>query len=142
MAKLRNPKGKYMSSQYPWIKKELNAIRESTGKNPTKKQQARTKRHIKQFEKQGWSDRDTWNLDVEFIYFIVPRLERFIEVTNGYPGGRSGMTEQKWNKTLNQMLEGFKICRDDGWIGMCPNQSKKVADAYRLFGEWAQHLWW
>jgi hypothetical protein len=128
---------------YAWIDKELKFISESAGEKPTKKFQARTKRFTKQYEKQGWSDMDTWSIDARFAEWIVPRLRRFMELNNGYPGGSTGMTEKKWDKTLKEMLEGFEvIIREDYYDSSACKDQAKALRALKLFGEWAPHLWW
>lgn len=129
---------------YKWIDKQLEYINESMGekltnKKPTKKLQARTKRFTKQYEKQGWCDMDTWNLDARFAEWIVPRLRRFIELHNGYPGD---LTEQKWKDILAEMLEGFEFMASEDWYGCDKKKHDKALKALKLFGEWAPHLWW
>lgn len=132
---------------YKWVDKELKFINDLTKdatplrKKPSKKILARTKRYVKQYEKQGWSDMDTWNMDVRFAEWIVPRLRRFIELHNGFPGG--DMTEKQWDKTLKEMLEGFEFMTTDDWYGSDEvEKQEKAARALKLFGEWAPHLWW
>ncbi len=127
---------------YKWIEKELKFINDITGKQ--KKNLARAKRFTKQYEKQGWSDMDTWNLDFRFAEWIVPRLRRFIELNNGFPGGNDdGMTEKKWLATLKEMLEGFEFMASDDYYGSCDKKKHAKADkALELFGRWARHLWW
>lgn len=45
--------------------------------------------------------------------FLVPRLKAFKECTNGFP---SRLTEKKWNKILDEMIEGFELhCTKDEW---------------------------
>jgi len=127
--------------KYKWIEKELAIINEKPYK-PTKKLEARRKRHVKQYEQQGWCDRDTWCLDQKFAQWIAPRLKRFIEVNNGFP---HGMTEKTWNDTLNQMLEGFEFMASDdyySWDEKHKKYQEKATLAMKLFGEWGQHLWW
>jgi hypothetical protein len=134
MTKKKNTKN------YKWVDEELKYIKESEGKDPSTDLQARTKRFVKQYEKQGWSDMDTWNLDSRFAEWIVPRLRRFIELHNGYPGG---LTEKKWKEMLDEMLEGFEFMASEDWYGSCEiKKQEKAAKALKLFGEWAPHLWW
>lgn len=128
---------------YPWIEKELKFIADSAGKDPAKKFQARTKRFTKQYEKQGWCDMETWNIDARFAEWIIPRLRRFIALNNGYPGGSTGMTEKKWAGTLHDMLEGFECMTcDDYYNNKDTKTYVKAMKALKLFGEWAPHLWW
>ena len=52
----------------------------------------------KQREENGFDDTETWHLDKTLALFLIPRLERFIQVNNGYPGGE---TEKTFNEKLN-----------------------------------------
>jgi len=130
------------NKSYKWIEPQLKYINESVGPKPTKKLLARAKRFTKQYEKQGWCDMETWNLDFRFAEWIVPRLRRFIELNNGFPG-HSGMTEKKWDATLKEMLEGFEFMASDDYYGCSDKKKHAKADkALELFGKWARHLWW
>jgi hypothetical protein len=53
----------------------------------------------------GFDDTETWHLDKTLALFLIPRLERFIQVNNGYPGGE---TEESFNEKLNFILKSFK----------------------------------
>ena len=59
----------------------------------------------KQREENGFDDTETWHLDKTLALFLIPRLERFIQVNNGYPGGE---TEESFNEKLNFILKSFK----------------------------------
>jgi hypothetical protein len=125
---------------YKWVEEDLKYIRDTEGKDP-----ARTKRFIKQYEARGWCDIETWSLDHSFAVWMVPRLQRFIELTNGYPGDVEGMTNAKWHRILKEMLEGFKFMLTDDWYAPTKRTAKKHAKALKalkLFGEWARYLWW
>ena len=62
-------------------------------------------KYKKQRDERGFDDTETWHLDKTLALFLIPRLERFIQVNNGYPGGE---TEESFNEKLNFILKSFK----------------------------------
>lgn len=99
----------------------------------------RAKRFEKQREDRGWDDSETWSLDIAFAKWIVPRLERFREITIGHP---MGTTEEKWDKVIGDMVDGFKIMIEDDCIPESKKRLKKVTKAIHLFHEHFFSLWW
>ena len=87
----------------------------------------------------GWDDSDTWSLDLTAAKWFAPRLRRFKELNNGFP---HGLTEEKWDATLDQMIEFCEWyvehscdCYDeDEWKA----QEKKGVLIYTHFRD----LWW
>lgn len=96
-------------------------------------------RHLSQRESTGFDDSETWNLDIAFARFIVPRLKRFKKLNNGYPGT---LTSRSWNKIIQKMIDGFTAMQIHYGILTPDDESKKIAEALKLFSEWATHLWW
>ncbi len=85
----------------------------------------------------GWDDRDTWSLDVSIAQFILPRLKRLREISNGYP---EELTEESWDMILDQMIESFEIVCDDEWY-MFPD-IEKFQKGFKLFTKYYCNLWW
>ena len=56
---------------------------------------AKLEHYKKQREEQGFDDTETWHLDKTVALFLLPRLKRYIQVNNGFPGG---MTEESFNE--------------------------------------------
>ena len=50
----------------------------------------------------GWDDRETWDLEYEFLKWIFPRLKRFAKISIAYP---PRFTEEEWDNFLNQLLK-------------------------------------
>ena len=63
--------------------------------------------------------KETWNLDVTFARYIIPRLKKFKELSNGYPGDEEMDTPEKWDDALDKMIQAFEyvIDYDSYWIG-------------------------
>lgn len=104
----------------------------------------RIKRSIRFFFQRifrGWTDEDTWSLDMTISSFIVPRLKRFKEKTNGYPGN---FTEKTWNEALDKMIFAFERCskrfeKEQEWD---QELLDKVNEGLKLFSENFHELWW
>ncbi len=89
----------------------------------------------------GWSDDDTWNLDIPIAKFVLPRLRRFKEINNGYP---SGMTEEEWDEKIDLMAEAFDLLIKtyDGDVDETVYTDEKIDVGLKLFGENLRGLWW
>lgn len=97
--------------------------------------------HWEQRRVRGWDDSEVWSLDNTFAKFIYPRLIKLKEVTNGYP---ADLTEKKWDKILDKMVEGFKIMADDEsyYELTVGKKDKKITEALNLFSKHCRDLWW
>lgn len=49
--------------------------------------------------------KETWSLDITFAKYIVPRLKKFKELNNGYPGMDEVDTPGKWDEAKGNRLE-------------------------------------
>jgi len=54
----------------------------------------------------GFSDSDTYSLDVTITKFVLPRLKRFKELHCGFP---NGFTMETWDETIDKMINAFEI---------------------------------
>lgn len=123
---------------YKWTEKQLKEIKELRG---TKKRRTRL---TKQYERQGWSDMETWNLDQRFAIWLLPRLIRFYELTNGYPVRYKSMAQ--WKKELRKMIKAIEwMASEDYYVWGGKKQDKKnteLNEALKFFGENCRDLWW
>lgn len=93
----------------------------------------------------GFDDSETWNLDITIASFIVPRLKAFKECENGFP---SRLTENKWDKILDEMIEGFELAiKKDEWeyeedLNTRNEKLTKVNKALKHFSKYFHDLWW
>lgn len=62
--------------------------------------------------------KETWSLDITFAKYIIPRLKKFKELNNGYPGDEEMDTPEKWDDALDKMIQAFEyvINLDEYWI--------------------------
>lgn len=74
----------------------------------------------KWLKKQGLyvNPKETWSLDVNLAEYIIPRLKKFKELNNGYPGIGEMNTPEKWDEALDKMIQAFEyvIDLDEYWI--------------------------
>ena len=82
-------------------KKQLNnySIAHTIKDNP------RQKVWRKQRKKRGFDDTEVWNLHYTMYQFMIPRLERFRDITISLP---SAETVESYNEKLNFIIDSFK----------------------------------
>ena len=104
--------------------------------------------YVKQLKKHGFSDTETWSLDSVVCQFILPRLKRFREISNGFPGG-DDMTSEKWDAIVDQMIFSFMWSlhnEDDKYRDL--SEAERLANwgkydiGINQFAKWFRHLWW
>jgi len=97
----------------------------------------------KQREENGFDDTETWHLDKTLALFLIPRLERFIQVNNGYPGGE---TEESFNEKLNFILKSFKeYYNGENYEVSLELEKERLINANKavaILGEIWFDLWW
>lgn len=132
-------------------KKKQKLLSEWSCKSPLyiKKSDKRYARCLKQLKTRGFSDTETWALDSVIAKFILPRLIRFKEITNAYPGGE--MTEEKWDAALDDMIFAFQwvILVNDNEVDYFKLSKKEESDnqkrherGMKLFAEYFMNLGW
>lgn len=85
--------------------------------------------------------RDTWNLDYAIAKFVLPRLKRFKDVTNGYPVTLSCIEE--WYEVLDRMIVAFEIIVKGGAGFFYSKDEKKIInEGLDLFRKYYFELWW
>ena len=84
--------------------------------------------------------RDTWNLDWAIAKFTLPRLIRFKEVTNGYPGHLESM--EQWYEILDKIIAAFTIIVKDNDFFYNKDDQIIVDEGLDLFRKYYFDLWW
>jgi hypothetical protein len=91
----------------------------------------------------GWSDDETWNLDLSLAKLIYPRLVRFKELNNAF---HPDYTEETWDEALDLMIESMRFhCSGDRWDydnSMSNEDWENIKKGDELFGKHFQDLWW
>lgn len=110
------------------------------------KKDKRYSRQKQQIKDKGFSDSETWALDDVICEFILPRLIRFKELNNGYPGG---LSSEKWDVILDQMIFAFdwSLNHDDKKYDDLDEKTKnenwsKYEVGINQFSKYFRELWW
>jgi hypothetical protein len=94
-----------------------------------------------QYSQYGFDDTCTWNLDLSIVKFILPRLKRFREVSNGYPARLNSMAE--YHEVLDKIIKSFTIMDKQNQYLVAEEESdKEVKEGLHLFVEYLSDLWW
>ena len=90
----------------------------------------------KQRKEFGFDDSETWCLMASIAHYTIPRLERYVEITDG-------MFENNSTKECNQLLEALKLLvRDDSFCMFDDDEKKVVEKGLKQFHKIFQGLWW
>ena len=104
---------------------------------------------------------DTWNMDNTLALIIHPMLVQLKKTTHGYP---SNLTEERWNKLLDEMIWAFEqknvdwedqyygplvdnpngvMGQDFEWVDLDGLQKhrERMTQGFRLFGRYFENLW-
>ena len=100
-------------------------------------------KYKQQRESQGFDDTETWHLDRTLALFLIPRLERFIQVNNGFP---TSETEESYDEKLNFILNSFKEYyyneNEEVSLEIEKERLSNAKKAAVLLGELWFDLWW
>ena len=66
-------------------------------------------KYAKQRAKNGFCDKDTWELSDYWLEVMIESLKRFRELNNAYPGD---MTIEEWDAYLNEIIMHLTIAHD------------------------------
>jgi len=117
------------------------------------------KKRSEEFKKQrisrGFDDSETWCLDQVIASFVLPRLKRFKEINCAIPcnvaHSEESMTEELWDKILDQIIEAFELIKKDEWskqevfeLARKENEEKfnKIDRGLHLFADYFMQLNW
>lgn len=93
----------------------------------------------------GYSDDETWCLSLELAKFMIPRLELYKDMCQGYPGNLN--SKEEWNKILDELIWYFKTIENNCYdVSAQHNMSQKDINRYnragKLFRNYIMALWW
>lgn len=90
--------------------------------------------------KDGFVPAEFWNLDHTLAMFIYSHLCYFRDNCNvGIP---SGFTKESWDKTLDDMIRGFKLLLTTDEYKRTKTQNKHIKYGLRLFVKYMGALWY
>ena len=101
------------------------------------KDSKRKKKHKKQFDKYGFDDTVTWNLDCCIAQFIYPRLKRYYKLSDNIVDIDA---IEGFREAIEDMLVGFKILAEHE--GITTKKYKQVHKAFEQLAKYHNHLWW
>lgn len=91
----------------------------------------------------NFDNKETANLDYTLAVFLIPRLEKFIELKNGYPDGE---TQESYDEKLNFVLKSLKeyYLEDDNKTSLVEQIAKieNAKKAIKILSELWFNLWW
>jgi glycyl-tRNA synthetase alpha subunit len=122
---------KYKLKDFKAWKEQLKEVEDVNVNNKKRK-----KLHLKQLKKQGWTDSDTWSLDITFAQFIIPRLKRYKTVYK-----KTCIPDKDKLKDIDIMIEGFSFVISCDHL-YNKSACKKVEDALDAFKRSFFSLWW
>ena len=104
----------------------------------TDKKDKREKELIKQRIERGFDDSETWSLRDTIANFIIPRLERYIEITDV----KLKQTD-KDKKNIKTFLNAMKlVARENGALVLNKKESKILHKGLKKFHKIFLGLWW
>ena len=121
----------------------INNIFFSIADDIYEKDDAKKEKYRQQRFERGFDDTETWHLDRTMSLFIIPRLERFMEVNNGIANGE---TEESYYEKMNFIVKSLKRYYsneyDDGSIAERTSIYNDARIAINHLCELWFHLWW
>lgn len=98
----------------------------------------REKAYCVQRMKYGFDDSETWSLSDTIANFIIPRLERFIEIDKEVTKQNPALSKRR-----RQFLKAMKLCaRDRGSLNFTEKELEQVQRGLEAFPDIFMSLWW
>lgn len=94
----------------------------------------------------GFCESELWNLDCTIAEFILPRLIKFKETTDGSPSGEAMKLDpdqnevDEWNNILDKMILAFYHLAGDGPF-LEEQEAVEVKEGLELFAKYFRALW-
>lgn len=102
----------------------------------TNKNDEREKDFSIQRKKYGFDDSETWCLMSTMARFTIPRLKRYMEITDK-------MYINEHEKECKQLLKSLKLLvRDDSACSFNEKEKRKVKKGLKSFHKVFESLWW
>jgi len=102
----------------------------------------REKIYKKQRKERGFDDSELWSLDCTIANFIIPRLEKFYEISDEvsikcYP------PQKRFLKQIDCILVAMKlITRDNGARNFTDDEQERVQKGLKTLSKIFLGLWW
>ena len=89
--------------------------------------------------KHGYSDSDTWNLDIYLAHLIANSVKHLRDTSKSYP---AFISEDDWHDIQTKIILGFNlyICYHDD-LTLTKHEREQMDEGMALFIEHFRHLW-
>ena len=104
----------------------------------TKENDKREEDFIKQRLERGFDDSETWALSDTFANFMIPRLERYIVITDGF----LNLTDDHKNNIQDFLTAMKLVARDNGIQIYTDEEQKQLEKGLDAFPKILMSLWW
>ena len=104
----------------------------------TEKDDDREKEFSKQRFEFGFDDSETWSLRDTIANFIIPRLERYEEISKDFL-----IRDEELISDINKFLIAMKLtARDEGSLILSEEEEKQLDEGLDAFPKIFLSLWW
>ena len=104
----------------------------------TEKDDKREKEYSLQRIKFGFDDSETWSLRDTIANFIIPRLERYEEISKEFL-----IRDEELIKNIEKFLIAMKLtARDEGSLILSEEEDKQLDEGLDAFPKIFLSLWW
>ena len=104
----------------------------------TEKDDKREKEYSKQRNKFGFDYSETWSLRDTIANFIIPRLERYEEISKEFL-----IRDEELIKNIEKFLIAMKLtARDEGSLILTKEEDKQLDEGLDAFPKIFLTLWW
>lgn len=104
----------------------------------TEKDDDREKEYSKQRIEFGFDDSETWSLRDTIANFIIPRLERYEEISKDFL-----IRDEELISDINKFLIAMKLtARDEGSLILSEEEEKQLDEGLDAFPKIFLTLWW
>ena len=93
----------------------------------------------------GYSDNETWNIDITVCQYMLPRLKALLDRRSdprtciSHPGELKSPME--WDKILNKILFSVEMTANDNKDEPTRQQTYLILEGFELMGKYFTHLW-
>ncbi len=98
----------------------------------------RAEEYKKQRVERGFDDSETWSLDCTIAKFIIPRLERYIELSD-----KIILRSEEQKRNIRSILTAMELTiRNDGLRDFTKEEEEQVQEGLQSLADNWFSLWW
>ena len=96
----------------------------------------RVDEYEEQYNTRGFDDSVIWSLDYSLVKWLLPRLKRFLEISENL------VNADDFHADVKLMIEGFELFLDEDYDDYDETQVAKVDRSFQLLADNYKGLWW